>query len=53
VAFGQPDSPPVYADVVVGRVGFRAELADRLTIDGHTPIEHQLLGCAPGSDARL
>jgi hypothetical protein len=45
VAFGQPDAPAVDADVVVSRVGFRAELADRLTIDGHATLEHLLLGC--------
>lgn len=53
VALRHPDPPAVNADVVVSRIGLRAELPNRLAIDGHPALEHQLLGCASGSDAGL
>jgi len=46
-------TPAVDADVVARRVGFRAELADCLAVDGDASLEHQLLARAARGDARL
>jgi hypothetical protein len=47
------DPPAIDADVVVPRVGFRAQLANRHAVHRDTPIAHQLLGRATRGDPRL
>jgi hypothetical protein len=49
----QTNPPAVDADIVVSRVGLRPKLADRLAIDGHAALEHQLLRRPSGCDAGL
>ena len=49
----QLDAPAIHADVVVRRIGLRAELADRRAVHGDAALEHQLLGGAPRGDAGL
>ncbi len=53
VMFRDFHTPAVDADVVARRVGFRAELADCLAVDGDASLEHQLLARAARGDARL
>ena len=53
VARGDLDAAAVDADVVARRIGLGAELADGHAVDGHAPLEHQLLGRAPRRDAGL
>jgi hypothetical protein len=51
VPLGQPDAPAVDADIVVRGVGLGAQLANGLPVDGHTPLEHELLGGAARRDS--
>src|SRR5262249_25561918 len=53
VTLGDLDAPAVDADVVAGRVGLRAQLANRFAVDAHAALEHQLLAGAARRDPGL
>ena len=50
---GELHARAVHADVVAPRVRLGAELAHRLAVHRHAPVEHHLLGGAARSDAGL